>query len=142
LKNDDSEFKGSRDRNPESIMRELRGKQRMLAGKCEKRLKLTLEKKEWIPRLERLAEIRQLNQFEKWILVLLIGGIISHDMRQAAFSFSLRRASKSDFDVGYILWILCDELQERINQRRIFYKNSNLIRDGFVKLSEMINGKI
>ena len=142
MKNDDPDFKGTRDRNPESVIRELRGKQRMLSGKCEKRLKLTLEKKEFLPRLEKLAEMRKLNEFEKYILVLLIGGIISHDMRQAAFSFSLRRASKQNFDVGYILWVLCDELQERIDQRKIFYKNASLIRDGFIKLSEMLNSDL
>ncbi len=35
----------------------------------------------WLPRLERLAELRKLDQFEKNILLLLIGSMVSKNLR-------------------------------------------------------------
>lgn len=69
-----------RERSSESIMRELKAKERMLRGKCEKRIQFSIAEKKFMPRLERLAEIRKMNEFEKWVLLLLVGGIISHDI--------------------------------------------------------------
>lgn len=119
------------DRNPETILRELRAKERMLTGKCEKRMKMTLETK-WEPRLEKLGRIRNLSEFEKTILVALVGGIISNEI-------TLVRKYSSDFTVGSLLSILCDSLQERIHNRKVFYRNSTLVSDGFIRVSDKLS---
>lgn len=58
----------------------------MLKGKCEKRLKLTFDQGTWIPRLERLAKMRNLEEFDKWILIMLVGGVISQEIKSAGNS--------------------------------------------------------
>eukprot|EP01027_Heterolobosea_sp_BB2_P002901 GEZU01004354.1.p1 GENE.GEZU01004354.1~~GEZU01004354.1.p1 ORF type:complete len:506 (+),score=151.33 GEZU01004354.1:67-1584(+) len=64
------------DRNVEAVLRELRAKERMYQAKCEKRMQLTKDAKDskdkWIPRLERLAIIRKLDDFEKWVQASLL----------------------------------------------------------------------
>lgn len=120
------------DRNPETILRELRAKERMLTGKCEKRLKMTQEQTKWEPRLEKLGRIRNLTEFEKIILVALVGGIISNEI-------SLVRKYTSDFTVGSLLSILCNSLQERVHNRKVFYRTSVLVSDGFIRVSDKLS---
>ncbi|KAL9654345.1 hypothetical protein ABK040_010374 [Willaertia magna] len=122
---------GSRDTNYDGILRELKGKCRMYQGKCERRLKLTLSENQFIPRLERLAKFRKLDEFEKNVLIICVGMVISHDL-----SLAVNARRGSNLNVGYLLLIFCDTLQERINHRRYFYKKSSLIKDGMIRLSD------
>lgn len=38
---------------------------------------------DWLPRLERLAELRRLNQFEKNVLLTLTGCVVSRNLRES-----------------------------------------------------------
>jgi hypothetical protein len=107
----------------------------MLQSKCEIRLQATKDlskEKPWLPRLERLALLRGLDEFEKRVICLIIGGIISTDIRKAGHSSSylsgMSRIGDMTFDVGTILMILCDNLSEQIKSRSYFYKSGKLIR--------------
>jgi hypothetical protein len=102
----------------------------MLTNKCDKRLELTIKSGKEL-RLEKLSKIRNLCSFEKWVLIYLVGCIISEDLKQKYYS--------KDSTIGFLLWILCDSLKERINHRSYFYKNSILVSDGMIRLSTKIS---
>jgi len=42
----------------------------------------------WLPRLERLADLRKLDEFEKNVLLLLIGSMVSKNLRRTGVSSS------------------------------------------------------
>ncbi len=127
-----------RDRSTDSILRELHAKERMLKSKSVKRL---ANSRSFVPRLERLAKIRNLDEFEKMILILLVAAIISHDVTiSVSQSYSIR--SPKDITVGYVLWILCDTLEERLIHRRYFYKKASLVKDGMIRISDLLSGDL
>jgi len=131
---DSSEYKTTRDRSYDSVLREIQGKCRLLSGKCEKRLKATTS---FIPRLEKIGEMRGLNEFEKWVLIFCVASTLSHDVAVAKNASSSRNSY--GLTVGYLLWILCEDLEERISHRSFFYKKGKLIQDGMIKLSDNIS---
>ncbi|KAF0981915.1 hypothetical protein FDP41_011776 [Naegleria fowleri] len=130
----DETYKVSRTRSHESVIRELKSKCRLLLGKCEKRMKQTTI----IPRLEKLAQMRGLDDFEKWVLIMCTSSIICLEVVMAANS-SHRMNYTTSFNVGYILWVLCDDLQSRISHRSYFYKQSKLISDCMIRLSDKLS---
>jgi SpoVK/Ycf46/Vps4 family AAA+-type ATPase len=129
----------NRERSYDAILRELCAKERMLIRKCEKRLAITFQENSFVPRLERLSRLRNLDSFEQLILICLIGAIISHDVN-IALSSSFKRAR--DFTVGHILWVLCENLQLRITNRSYFYKKANLVRDGMISMGDKLHGDL
>ncbi|EFC45794.1 predicted protein [Naegleria gruberi] len=135
--NEDAGFKITRDRSHESIIRELKGKCRLLLNKIEKRSEQT--KNNFIPRLEKLAAIRGLDEFEKWILTMSAATIICLEVTMAANATNHRANFSRGFTVGYLLWILCDDLEQRMACRSYFYKKSKLILDGMIRLSDKMS---
>ncbi|KAL0484135.1 AAA family ATPase [Acrasis kona] len=116
-------------------IRELQAKQRMLKAKCEKRIQITIDNKGFVPRLERLARIRNLTPFDQKILLCLVGFIISHDMTVALGNDQFR-SWHNNITVGSLLFVLCSNLKSRISHRKHFYKKSCLVRDGMVYVDE------
>lgn len=45
-----------------------------------------------------------------------------------ASSYGVRHGSVKEFTVGYLLYILCENLEDRISRRSVFYKKSTLIK--------------
>ncbi|KAJ6241738.1 atpase [Anaeramoeba flamelloides] len=111
----------------EQMLRELLAKERVLKKKCEKRLKLTIEKKGFIPRMEKLSKARGLTKFEKNIVLFLIGSNISQEMMNSGVS----RGST----VENLLRVFCDTLEDQITKRKYFYKSATLIKDGILHVS-------
>ena len=108
-------------------MRELRAQSRMNKKKCEKRLALTKENGQWLPRVERMAQIRGLDNFEKQVTLALIGSRFSDEIQ----ALGHRRGC----NVGTLLRAFCDSFEEQIRSRSYFYKNSKLIKEGIIKIS-------
>ncbi|ELR12202.1 ATPase, AAA domain containing protein [Acanthamoeba castellanii str. Neff] len=131
---EDTSFRADQ-RKPESILRELRAKARSIEAKIEKRLAVTLMNAEWLPRIEQLVQLRGLDTFEKQVLLTLIAGMISTNVRKA----SSRRDDpifRQSFDVGTLLGLFCDGLEQQIQYRTYFYKSSRMIREGIISLSD------
>ena len=59
-----------------AVQREAESKAKVQEKKCAKRLALTKQSGSWIPRLERMVQSRNLCEFEKNVLLMLIGSVI------------------------------------------------------------------
>jgi SpoVK/Ycf46/Vps4 family AAA+-type ATPase len=118
----------------ENVLRELLAKKRVLNNKYQRRKQITSQKG-FLPRIVRLARIRKLQDFDEMILLYLVGSIVSQDMALAlgndAFS-----GYRNCVTVGTILYVLCDDLKERIDRRSHFYNKSCLVRDGMIDVEE------
>ena len=63
------------------------------------------------------------------MLLFLAGSVISHDILIAMNSkYVMRGEEKRDRTVGYLLYILCDTLPQRVANRARFYKSSSLVK--------------
>lgn len=124
-----------RQKRPEAIARELDAKERKALARWSRRTSLTLAGK-WQPRLERLGARLGLNDLEKLIILTLVGGIISQDVRKAVASGSNGMSSNRGFEVGHLLAVHCLSLRDQIGARSVFYRNAPLIHGGLIKLSE------
>ncbi|KAJ5071028.1 atpase [Anaeramoeba ignava] len=110
----------------EVILRQLIAKERVLGKKCERRLELTKKEGEWLPRIERLSEARRLNEFEKEVVLFLVGSNISQSMQNAG--------AVRDLSVARLIRFFCRTLHEEMEKRKFFYKTGTLIRDGIVRV--------
>lgn len=132
--NDDVMFIRPDQRKPEAVIRELKARARGLRTKIEKRLETTRQVGAWLPRLERLSELRQLETFEKNVLLVLTGTMVSRNLRNPG--------SQGDtlfgrhLSIGTAIGLFCDTLQEEIHSRTYFYKNSKLVSEGLVHIND------
>ena len=60
----------------------------MQEKRCTKRLALTKQAGSWIPRLERMVQSRKLCDFEKNVLLTLIGSVIQPNKVHVVYRFS------------------------------------------------------
>ena len=92
----------------------------------------------WLPRMEGLAERLSLDEFEKMVVLTLVGSVISQDVRKAMKSGSLQGfgGGGRGVDVGTLLGVHCDTLEQQIKSRRYFYKMGKLVKSGVVTLSD------
>ena len=81
----------------------------------------------WLPRAEQLAARRQLAPFEKHVLLFLTGVTIS-----SAFE---RAVHLNHVDVGTLLSIFWDTLQEQIVARKHFHREAPLLQDALIDLA-------
>ncbi|DBB01935.1 hypothetical protein WJX77_010097 [Trebouxia sp. C0004] len=126
-------------------LRELEGKERLEKSRVERRLKLTQaagqDGEAWKPRLQRLAEARQLAPFEKLVLEVLVGCHVSPSVQRTFLANKPgtgmdEMTAMSPLTVGSLLLaFLPTSLQEQISSRRYFYKSGRLIKDGIITLS-------
>ena len=75
-----------------------------------------------------MVESRNLCPFEKSILLALIGSIIQPNK----LSSGEMRIDKNYAQVGDLLQIFCNSLEEQIQHRKYFYKSASLVREGMV----------
>ncbi len=127
---------------PKLMMRECAAKVRATSACVSKRLAKTLET-EGVeqPRLEELAKLHNLDSFEKSVLLLLVGMMISEDVRRA-WEIENRTYVQKFFTVGSVFSYLCGNLQDKIESRKYFYCSSTLIRDNMVQVSASTRGSV
>lgn len=122
----------------EATLRELKGKVRVANAVHRSRLQATLQAREasrFVPRIELLSERLNLNDLEKMVLLLMVGNVVSHDILVAINGRYVMRDGQRALTVGYLLFVLCDSLKERVAARRSFYRSSPLISHGVVSLT-------
>eukprot|EP01059_Diplonema_ambulator_P006885 TRINITY_DN1645_c0_g1_i1.p1 TRINITY_DN1645_c0_g1~~TRINITY_DN1645_c0_g1_i1.p1 ORF type:complete len:923 (+),score=219.21 TRINITY_DN1645_c0_g1_i1:41-2809(+) len=126
---DDDDRRLDRQR-PESVIRELQGMEKAALKKCEVRLSLT---KSFTPRVEQIKQSKGLSEFETWVVITLIAGVISQDVRRIGSMSRLQ--GTLDFDVGSLLGIHCyNDLKSQMENRRCFHKRSPLVSLGIVRV--------
>nr|CCM13411.1 AAA family ATPase, putative [Leishmania guyanensis] len=119
----------------EASIRELKGKVRVAAAVHESRLQATLATHAFTPRVEQLAQRLQLTEMEKQIMLFMVGNVISHDMLVAVNGRYVMRDGQRLITVGYMLFVLCESLEERVVARRAFYQSSPLVSNGVLSLT-------
>ncbi|CAG9569738.1 putative AAA family ATPase [Leishmania major strain Friedlin] len=119
----------------EASIRELKGKVRVAAAVHESRLQATLATRAFTPRIEQLAQRLQLTEMEKQIMLFMVGNVISHDMLVAVNGRYVMRDGQRLITVGYMLFVLCESLEERVVARRAFYQSSPLVSNGVLSLT-------
>ncbi|CCW66714.1 unnamed protein product [Phytomonas sp. Hart1] len=123
----------------EATLRELKGRQRVWMSVHRRRVQATLEYTTkghgYLPRIEQLSQRLGLNELEKQVLLLMVGNVVSHDILIAINGRYGMRDGQRVLTVGYILFVLCENLQERIAVRKSFYKSSPLISNNILSLS-------
>jgi hypothetical protein len=78
---------------------------------------------DWLPRLERLALACKLDEFEKVVLLTLVGGVISQDINSLNYDY-MTGQRHSGFTVGGLLQLFCKGFQEEIKARYVFLAKS------------------
>ncbi|KAG5511099.1 hypothetical protein GH5_07306 [Leishmania sp. Ghana 2012 LV757] len=119
----------------EASIRELKGKLRVAAAVHESRLQATLATRTFTPRIEQLAQRLQLTEMEKQIMLFMVGNVISHDMLVAVNGRYVMRDGQRLITVGYMLFVLCESLEERVVARRAFYQSAPLVSNGVLSLT-------
>lgn len=127
----------------EAQLRENLGKERVLRARMASRLAAThsavkdppTDDGPWQPRAEAVSAKLELCEFEKRVLWLLVGNVVSHDLIIAINGrYVMRGDGQREITVGYILFVLCDNLHQRIACRRYFGQSSALVRHGLVSV--------
>ncbi|ETO16690.1 AAA ATPase, partial [Reticulomyxa filosa] len=128
-----------------TTLRELKNKEKQAYKKCMARLQATIGESHlnsnsnsnsnsnlnasnsntnrWCPRMEQLVQNRQLQDFERWIVLTLVGCILSVDILKAA------QRQQEPFTVGEMLAIHCEDLRSQIACRKYFYKSARLVKE-------------
>ncbi|KEG11353.1 AAA ATPase [Trypanosoma grayi] len=119
----------------EATMRELRGKVRVATAVHHARTAATMKEGKFLPRIEALSQKLQLSDLEKRIMLLLVGNVVSHDILIAINGRYVMREGQRVLTVGYILFVLCDTLRERVAARKSFYQSGPLLSNGVLSLS-------
>ena len=81
---DQDSYKFTSKKSQKTTIRELRSQENSAYRRCVARVEVTRQNQKWLPRLERLVIKRNLEEFEKWVILTLIGCIISVDIIKAA----------------------------------------------------------
>jgi hypothetical protein len=123
-------------KNPEQALKEYEAKERQSYRKAMKRTELTKAEGKFVPRLETLAEQKGLTDAEKWILLSLIGGVISPTIRNTASKYGSSQAETVAFTVGKLLSIHFQSLKDQIEHRRCFYRTGKLVKQNIIRVAE------
>ena len=123
----------------EVATREHQAKARALRSKVERRLQVTLHTDKFIPKLERLAETHGLCSFEKEVLLILCGAVVSPKFQQTVNDLiGVKSYFMSRLSIGMIISILCNDVSKQIEARVHFYKSGKLVKNGFVRVMDNI----
>ncbi|RNF10903.1 putative AAA family ATPase [Trypanosoma rangeli] len=119
----------------EAMIRELRGRVRVATAIHRSRTEATLKAGKFLPRIEALSQRLQLSDLEKRIMLLLVGNVVSHDILIAVNGRYVMREGQRVLTVGYILFVLCETLKERVAARKSFYQSGPLLANSVLSLS-------
>ena len=123
----------------EVATREHQAKARALRSKVERRLQVTLHTDKFTPKLERLAETHGLCFFEKEVLLILCGAVVSPKFQQTVNDLiGVKSYIMSRLSIGMIISILCNDVSKQIEARVHFYKSGKLVKNGFVRVMDNI----
>lgn len=115
----------------EALTREAEAKHRKALSRFSRRLAKTVALDGYLPRLELLVRKLDLDYFERFVILTLVGATLSQPVRKA-----LRADPSSRYDgvsVSKLLRIHCGgELKEEIASRFHFYKRGRLVRSGCI----------
>ncbi|PRP75012.1 hypothetical protein PROFUN_07405 [Planoprotostelium fungivorum] len=103
--------------------RTTKAQSKTIARKCQVRLDMTREAGPWQPRLERLCQLRGLDEFERNVVLCLVS---------ASFSPTIQNLGYSNLNVGHLIRTFKKKMADQIKHRKYFYKNSKLIKDGII----------
>ena len=99
--------------------RELYAKVRLLEGRLARRVEATRQAGRPLPRLEQICELFDLDEFDKHLLVLVIGKTISPIVRTLIETLEQSRTADLEATtVGQALGILCQDFQTQLVHRR------------------------
>eukprot|EP00040_Diaphanoeca_grandis_P018681 m.98246 g.98246 ORF g.98246 m.98246 type:complete len:1081 (+) comp27046_c0_seq1:117-3359(+) len=121
-------------------MREFEAKLRMVKNRIEHRLNLTSKAGLPMPRLQMLCSRLELDEFEKMVMVILIGHTVSPMMKEILDSLAQKGGLSERFSitdsvsVKLLLHTLCNTFQEQVSSRVYFYKSSKLLARGIIKM--------
>ncbi|CAE7203586.1 cdc48, partial [Symbiodinium pilosum] len=109
---------------------EHEAKRKLALARISHRLKLTREAGLEVPRLEALHQKTKLDDFEKNVVVMLVGNTLSPKI-QATLNVGERRfLANAPLQVRVILETFCRDFKEEVQKRVYFYKSSGIIRIG------------
>ncbi|PRP75013.1 hypothetical protein PROFUN_07406 [Planoprotostelium fungivorum] len=104
--------------------RQLKAKSKEITRACAKRLKSTREAGPWLPRLERMIQIRGFDQYERDILITLIASNFSTHLENMGYS--------SGMSVSNLITSFTSDLEQQIHRRKYFYKGARLVKEGII----------
>eukprot|EP00930_Biecheleria_cincta_P002910 TRINITY_DN103872_c0_g1_i1.p1 TRINITY_DN103872_c0_g1~~TRINITY_DN103872_c0_g1_i1.p1 ORF type:complete len:954 (-),score=187.53 TRINITY_DN103872_c0_g1_i1:357-2831(-) len=125
--------------------RELEGQINQVRRQIEERMRLTRaaaagqsKSIAWTPRLERILSSRQMSDFEKEVVILLVGLILLPNKLMhltaggAPPGYRIYRSKGEGVDVATILSALLPDLATQISNRKAFYKDAVLVRNNII----------
>ncbi|CAK9109227.1 ATP-dependent zinc metalloprotease FtsH [Durusdinium trenchii] len=113
---------------------EHEAKRKLALARIHHRLKLTKEAGLEVPRLEVLLQKTKLDDFEKSVVVMLVGNTLSPKI-QATLNVGERRfCVNAPLQVRVILETFCRDFKEEVQKRVYFYKSSRLASSGIIRI--------
>ncbi|CAE8657700.1 unnamed protein product, partial [Polarella glacialis] len=113
---------------------EYEAKRKLALARISHRLALTSAAGLEVPRLEALIQKKKLDNFEKSVVVMLIGQTLSPKI-QATLSVGERRFCRdAPLQVRVILETFCRDFKEEVQKRVHFYKSSRLAGSGIIRI--------
>ncbi|CAE7905496.1 cdc48 [Symbiodinium sp. KB8] len=113
---------------------EHEAKRKLALARISHRLKLTKEAGLEVPRLEALHQKTKLDDFEKNVVVMLVGNTLSPKI-QATLNVGERRfLANAPLQVRVILETFCRDFKEEVQKRVYFYKSSRLASSGIIRI--------
>ena len=123
----------------EAATREHQAKARAMKSKVDRRLQATLHSDKFKPKLENLSDTHELCCFEKEVLLILSGAVVSPKFQQTVNDLiGVKSFYMSRLSIGMIISILCDDVRKQIEARVHFYKSGKLVKNGFVRVMDNI----
>jgi len=110
-----------------AALRELESRARIIRARIDRRLEATREDRAFTPRGEELKAKWKLDDFEKHVLLIAAG-------LAASIQFREKMESRRGLEIGDILTLLCDSLEDQVAARRYFYKHAALVENGLINL--------
>ncbi|KAI6649779.1 hypothetical protein LOD99_6568 [Oopsacas minuta] len=123
----------------EVVTREHQAKARAMRSKVERRLQVTLHSDKFKPKLETLSATHGLCGFEKEVLLILCGAVVSPKFQQTVNDLiGVKSYFMSRLSIGMIISILSNDVRKQIEARVHFYKSGKLVKNGFVRVIDNI----
>jgi len=135
---DESQFRID-SKNKRQLLREKAAKVKTSLLRAQGRLELTMENynnenhpSNFCPRLEKLAQLRNLTDFDKLVIITLIGSVLSPEIVRILH----QQHKYANFTVGELLRLHFPELRDQIAHRHCFYKTSTLVKERIISVGE------
>lgn len=125
----------SRRSRDEALARGMAAKMRVAQEVHSSRIRATVAEGKFIPEIEALASRFHLSELEKNVLLFLVGSSISHDVLVAINGRYFLREGQRPISVGFIIFVLCNGLENRVKAREVFLPSSPLLANSIISLA-------